>query len=348
MPKGEVEIKEGGQLMDPAGKEFQEMLAKAQTAAVEQLAKAPDTSMVEGEKDGKPAPKVEAKPASSAAPAKEEDETDGTEDIPGDDIGNLKHKVSGLQAELARVRKQKSGSAEEAQVLKERIADMEGQMKVLREGKTTSSVEDRLAKLSDEQVADNKIAWEDEMADARVIARLAEKDGDTVAVKEANQRIVDARSALKLYANEERRRIQAEASKTTNERDEHQGMATEVESLFTDLYKAAPDLKDQESDIWKAGQAEFSKLPRLMKALGPLGELVAVANAIAKNPTLIGKKVITSETGKVINAIETAADKAFQRGGSAPSSGTIVPVTTIKSQSDLIAFEERVRAVKGG
>jgi hypothetical protein len=329
-------------LMDPAGETFQAMLKQSQEAAVAKLAKTPDTSMTEAEPD---------KPDKPEAAKKEVDEPDedepDKEEIPGDDIGNLKRKVSGLQAELTRTRKQKSGSAEEVALLRERMADTEGQLKVLRENKTTSTIEDKLSKLTDDQLADNKIAWEDEHVDARLVARLAEKENDPTAIKEANARIAAARQALKLYENEGKRRDKAEAASGANAKDEQAGMATEIETLFTDLYTAAPDLQDKTSTIWKAGQKEYSALPRLTKALGPLGELIAVATAIAKNPQLIGKKVISAETGKVLEAIEKGADKAFQKGGAAPSV-SFKPVTSINSQADLSSFEEQVRNIKRG
>src|SRR3990167_2872658 len=140
MPK-EVTVVEGGPIMDPSSEQFQSMLLKAQTAAADKLAIKPDISMTEDTKDVKETPK-----ASSA----ESEDHEETEDQPqsketGDketeeleeDVTTLKHRISGLQAELTRIRKQRTGSTEEASSLKEQIADMQGQLKVLREGKTT-------------------------------------------------------------------------------------------------------------------------------------------------------------------------------------------------------------------
>lgn len=344
MSEKDAAIVEGGPLMDPSSKQFQEMLTKSQEAAVAKLAVKPDTSMVEDGKD------VKEKPASSAESTEEEEPKDddtkdeSDEDEPGDDIGNLKHKVSGLQAELTRIRKQKSDSSAEATSLKERIADMEGQLKVLRENKTTSTIEEKLAKLSDDQVRENRIAWDDELSDARVAARLAAKDGDDQGVREANERITNARKMLNVYDTEKDRRVEVKATQKHSQDDETTVLTKEMDDLFTSVSEAVPDINVKDSAIWKAGKAEYDRLPTLMKRLGALGELVAVATAMAKNPALIGKKT----TEKLVADIEKAADKAFQKGGTAPSSGTAPKPTTINSRDDLNAFEEQVRKVKGG
>ncbi len=353
MPKGSesVEIVEGStKLMDPAGEEFQKMLTAAKTAAVDKLASKDDTSMVEGD----PSKGVKETPSVSPAEDKDEedkdtkDEPEDLKEIPGDDIGNLKNKVSGLQAELTRVRKQKSGSAEEAQELKERIADMEGQLKVLRESKREVTLEDKLAKLTDKQVISNRRMWEDELIDARVEARQAAKDSDVDSVRQANERIANANLMLEKYDEEKDRRASAKVTGKTDQDKEKEGIANELSSLFEDISKAAPDIFKKDTPIWKAGQEEYTKLPSLMRQLGPLGELVAAASAIAKHPELVGKKVADKVIDKMVKNIEDVADKAFNKGGTAPSAGTVPYTTTINTQADLQSFEAQVRAIKGG
>lgn len=346
MPK-ETEIVEGqSKLMDPAGKEFQDMLAAAHTAAVEKLAGKDDTSMVEGKG-------VKDESVSPADKAKDEkvtpDEVDKeAEEVPGDDIGNLKNKVSGLQAELTRVRKQKSGSAEEAQELKERIADMEGQMKVLRENKTNLTLDEKLAKLTDKQVTSNRRMWEDELIDARVEARQAAKDGDNDGVKQANSRIAGANEMLEKYDTLKESRADERAKGRSSEDDVKDGVAKDLDLLFKEVAEAAPDIFTKDTPIWKAGQAEYKKLPTLMKQLGPMGELVAAASAIAKHPELVGKKVAAKVIDQMVENIEKVADKAFNKGGTAPTQGTTPFTTTINNPTDLQTFEEQVRKVKGG
>lgn len=328
-----VEIKDGGQagLMDPAGKDFQAMLETAKSAAIAKLEVKEDTSMIED-------PLV--KPAEPKDPLEPHDKLD---EEPGDDVGNLKEQITGLKAELTKVRKQKSGSTEEVLSLKERLANMEGQLQAIHTAKTSGTVEEKLSKLSTDQVADNRIAWEDEQADARVAGRLAERDQDQAGVREANERIANARKMLKLYDTEKDRRVKADANNERLNLDDTKAVSTDLDKLFSEVYTQVPEMAVEGSDIWKAGKAEYDALPSLMKRLGPLGELVAAASAIAKHPELVSKKV----TNKLVNAIDAAADKAFSKGGAAPT-GSFKPVTTINSQADVASFEAQVRAVKGG
>jgi hypothetical protein len=332
MPK-DVEIVEGGQIMDAQSEQFQKMLATAQAGAAEKLAVVEDKTM------------VEASPEESIVPP--ETPPDKLGELPGDDIGNLKEQVTGLQAELSRVRKQKTGSVEEASSLKERIADMEGQIKVLREKPVTSAtptLADRMKELPAEAVTSNHVAWTDELTDARVEAKLAARDRDPEALREAQARIANATKMLEAYEKEKDRRADEKVTSKQSVDEDRKGVATDLDTLFSSVYKAVPDMQVKDSAIWKAGQVEYQALPHLMKQMGPMGELIAFAAAIAKNPTLVGKKA----TSQVLENIEKAADKAFQKGGAAPSGASFKPVTAINSQADLVSFEEQVRRVKGG
>jgi archaellum component FlaC len=338
MPKG-VEVVEGGPLMNPASPEFQQMLLDAQTHAADKAVgdkkeeKAESKADEKGEDEGV-----------SPTPEAEDKEEVASDD---DDLATLKHKLSGVQAELTRVRKQKQGSAEEAQTLKERIATIEGAMQVLKEQKTETTqtaAEKKIHALPDDTLRKNRIAWDDERADARVSARLAEKEGDAEGVKEANARLDVASKMLDLYEAEKDSRTEEKANRKAKDTDTKATLATELDTLFAEVSKAAPEMTDKTSELWKAGQAEFLKLPTLMQNLGPLGELIATAAAIAKNPNLIGKKA----TAKLVNDIEAAADKAFQKGGSAPSKGTVTAPTVIKNQQDVSDFEAKVAKVLQG
>jgi predicted nucleic acid-binding Zn-ribbon protein len=269
--------------------------------------------------------------------------TPKVDEEPGDDVGNLKEQVTGLKAELAKVRKQKSDSTDEASSLKERIANMEGQLKVLADGKTSATIEGKLAQLTDSEVTRNRVAWEDERTDARVEARLAAKDNDHVALQEANTRIAAADKMLNLYETEKDHRAERKVTSKQAEFDDRKEVESNLDNLFSSVYSEVPEMMNKDSEIWKAGLKEYQALPALMKRLGPLGELVAISSAIAKHPELVGKKV----TQKVVANIEAAADKAFQKGGTAPTS-TFKPVTTINSREDHQAFEAQVAAIKGG
>lgn len=321
----EVEIVEGGQLMDPSSEAFTTMLAGVQTRGEAALAVKEDTTTVE-ETDVK-----QTEPGSSP---------ESTEVVEPED---LKAKLAGLQAELARVRKQKSGGEGEATALKEALANLEGQVKVLRESKTATTLQEKVAALSDEQVQDNEILWQDELTDARVLARMAERDNDPEAIAKANARIDTARKMQKLYDTEKSLRSVARTESIKAQGTYKDALSKEVDTLFNDTYKAIPELKDTDSEIWKAGQAEYKLYPTLMKQLGPLGEMMAVAAAVAKNPTLVSKK----SAAKLLASLEDVADKTFQKGGTAPKM-SISKQTSVNSQKDLSDFEAQVAAIKLG
>lgn len=323
----EVEIVEGGQIMDPMGSEFQGMLQAAQSSATAKLSGEP-TSEVKEEKDVK-------EPTVSS--------TDSTEEVEAGDSESLKAKLAGLQAELTRVRKQKTGNEGEASTLRETIAEMQGQLKVLREGKTEKTLQDKVGALTYEQVQDNAISWTDELADARAVSRQAERDQDNEALRVASQRIDTARKMLKVYDTEKQARAVRVSESTKTEGEQKSALSTEMTALFAQTQEAIPELNDQTSEVWKAGQAEYKAYPRIMARLGPLGEVLAVAAAIAKNPSLVGKKA----AAKLLANLEDVTDKAFQKGGAAPRLSISKPVS-ITSQKDLSDFEAQVQAVKMG
>jgi len=323
---------DGGSLMDPNGEAFQAMLQSAKEKGEASLSIKPDVSAQESEKDV-------AKESSSTEP-----KVDTEVDTDTEDLDVLRNSIRGLKAELSRVRGQRSHSETEASDLKERLARMEGRMEELKGSSQSTSAQDSLKKLGEDKLLDLDTAYEDELADARAVARLAERDGDTDGVAKANQRISQARQMRTLIKAETARRVEDRAVAKKSASEEEVTLSTELETLFTDVYKAAPELADKNSEIWKAGQAEYRKLPTLTKKLGPLGELIATASAIAKNPHLLSKKA----TEKVLNDIESITDKAFQKGGTAPKAGVKTSNYTINSMKDVTDFEEMVRNIKMG
>jgi hypothetical protein len=322
----DVEIVEGGAIMDPMGSEFQEMLQSAQSAA------------------GAKVPTEEVPPVSVGETGVDTvSPTTPPEENLEEDPESLKAKLAGLQAELTRVRKQKTGNEGEASTLRETIADMQGQLKVLREGKTEKTLQDKVGELTYDQVQDNAISWTDELADARAVSRQAERDQDQEGLRTASQRIDAARKMLKLYDTEKQVRAVRLSESTKTEGEQKSILSTEMNTLFSSTQEAIPELNDKTSDVWKAGQAEYRAYPALMARLGPLGELLAVASAIAKNPSLVGKKA----AAKLLANLEDVTDKAFQKGGTAPQLTSSRPVS-ITSQKDLSDFEAQVQAVKMG
>lgn len=323
---------DGGQLMDPNGEAFQAMLQAAKEKGEANLTVKQDTSTVEPEKGvSKESPSTETK-------------VDKSTDDDTDDLDTLKNSIRGLKAELSRVRGQRTSSESEASDLKERLARMEGRLEEIKGSQHSTSAQDSLKRLNDEKLLDMDTAYEDELADARAVARLAERDGDTDGIAKANQRISQARQMRTLIKAEVARRTEEKVTTRKSASEEETALSGELENLFTDMYKVAPELADKNSELWKAGQAEYRKLPTLTKKLGPLGELIATAAAIAKNPNLLSKKA----TEKILNDIEQVAEKSFQKGGTAPKAGIRTGPISINNSKDVADFEEMVRNIKTG
>ena len=332
----DVEIVESaGQLMDPSGDAFQTMLQAAKQAGEASLSVKQDVSTVEAGKD-------ETTPVSSTD--SNTDEPDKPTDDETDDIETLRHSIKGLKAELSRVRNQRSSSEHEASDLKDRLSRMEGRLEELKGSSHSTSAQESLRRLAEDKLFEADTAYEDELADARAVARLAERDGDTEGIVKANQRIMNARQMRTLIKTELSRRGDEKSTNAKSAADEQSALSGELEALFTDVYKAAPELADKNSDLWKAGQAEYRKLPLLTKKLGPLGELIATAAAISKNPHLVSRKT----TEKVLENIEQVVEKSFQKGGTAPQRGVKQDTYRIHSSADVQSFEEQVRRIKMG
>jgi chromosome segregation ATPase len=325
------------EVMDPNGSAFQDMLAAAQSKGEAALSIKPDTSTTESQ--------TEAKAPESSSEGKVDEKV---EEALSDDVDALKNTIRGMKAEMSRVRNLKSASENEAGSLKERLANLEGRLTELKEAQPSGkSAQDSIKKLSEEKLIELHTSYDDELADARTVARMAERDGDREGIAHANQRIDNARKMLNLLKGEENVRMRESSRSARDADDESTRLGGELESLFTDVFKAAPELSDHDSDLWKAGQEEYRKLPTLTKKMGPIGELIATAAAIAKNPGLIGKKSSEKAVEKMLDNIEAVADKSFNRGGTAPQAGKVASYN-LKSTEDVMSFEEEVNRIKRG
>lgn len=341
------DISEGGPLMDPFGETFQKMLAHGKAGREQGENPA---SPAEPTKKPKPVAKEEAPHEEEEPEAEQPDEEKATgDDEDSDDVETLKRRLGGLKAELTKVRKQRTSASDEGLALRERIASLEGEMKAFRaidEKKAQDSIESKLQGLGDEQLTDARIAWEDERADARALARLAERDGDREAVQEANKRISDANHMLKLYAVEQDRRTSDKVFKKEAANKAEFDMKTELDALVTSSLEIAPELGDQNSKIWKAAKAEYDKSPKLMSQLGAIGELFAFAQAVLKNPDLISRGSKT-KVDNVLDDLEKATTKSF-RSSNAPRVGASKQDYSIHNARDLADFEAEVLRMKRG
>lgn len=259
----------------------------------------------------------------------------------------LKAQRDALTKELARVRKDKKESSSEVQELREQLANVQGQLQVLSKGSTgTESEENRLAKYNDEQLLQGQTEWEDAAADAREAARRARADNDEDAYAKAikNSNVAKATlNAIRKELHERSKRVGAEQAKAQSETAE---LVQEISELYESAYESFPDLKDRDSDLWKAGNEIFNRHPKLMKSLGPLAELVATGIAITENPKLVGKVDTEGRKARkeLLEEINDRAEESLIKGKGTPSKKTIPDFGSMEKQD----FEGLIHKLKMG
>lgn len=257
--------------------------------------------------DSAPQTKVEPPKTDVETPSSgdEGDETD-EEDIPA--------QIAGLTKELARVRKDRNSSAQEVQTLRERLAQVQGTLEGL--SKSQPPTDQPLVKFSDDDLVQGQGEWEDALLEARDAARQARRDGDNATATRAEQAVSVARRTLQAI----RKELLGRAKQTGADQARAQSDNSRVEAEIRDLYTAAnqnfPELADKESDLWQAGKEEYDAHSRMMQALGPLGELVAVSMAVAKNPALVRGAKKGETRRELLSELDTKVEKALYKGTS--------------------------------
>lgn len=306
-------------------------------------AKVPDSLDVKalfgGQEEVKvPEEKGEVKEVKTPSPGASDDE----------DPKDLQAKLDGLTKELARVRKGKAESSSEVQELREKLANVEGQLAVLSKG--TGSKEDgenRLAKYTDEQLLQGQTEWEDEVDEAKEAMRRARADNDEVTLSKANKALSTARNTLisiRKELHERTKRVGVEQAKAQNETNE---LVQEISGIYEHTYEVFPDLKDQDSELWKAGNKAFTSHPKLMKQLGPLAEIVAVSLALSENPELLpggGTKKVKEARKELLEEINERAEQTLIKGKGTTSKKTTPDFGSMPKQD----FDALIHKIKMG
>lgn len=275
-------------------------------------------------------------------------DTSSSEDK-ADSPEELKAQVDALTKELGRVRKSKAESSSEVQELREQLAEVQGHLKGLSNKGTTGteSEENRLTKYSDEQLLQGQTEWEDSAYDAREAMKRARAENDEDAFARASKNVAVAKSTLNAIRKEllERsKRVGAEQARAQSETD---ALVAEVSSLYEAAYESFPDLKDKDSDIWKAGNEVYNRHPKLMKQLGPMAELVATGIAITENPQLVpggtgkGERKARKE---LLEEINERAEESLIKGKGTPSKKTIPDFGAMSTQD----FDGLIHKLKMG
>lgn len=291
------------------------------TEAKETDAKTEDTSKEIDLKALFPDPKEQAGKADD-----KQTDTSSSEEPEAETPEALKAQLDAVTKELTRVRKGKAESSAEVQDLREQLAEIQGQLKVISKGSTgTESEDNRLAKFTDEQLIQGQTEWEDAVYDEREAIKRARADNDETALANANRKASIARNTLNAIRKEllERsKRVGAEQARAQTETSE---LVNEISGLYESAYERFPGLKDKDSEIWQAGNEVYNRHPKLMKQLGPMAELVATGIAITENPKLVpggtgGDKKARKE---LLEEINDRAEQSLIKGRGTPNKKTI-------------------------
>lgn len=276
------------------------------------------------------------------------EDTSSSEDSEETDTGDLKSQLTALTKELNRVRKSKTESSAEVQGLREQLANVQGQLEAMaRSQKDSDTGEGRLDKYSDEQLIQGQTEWEEEIYNAKEAMRQARTDGNDAAYAKANRDLATARAtitAIRKTLLERSKRVGAEQAQAQTEANE---LVQEVAGLYNQAYESFPDLKDRESALWQAGNEAYHKHPKLMKQLGPLGELVAVVLALTEDPTLVSKNEGTAKKEarkELLTEINERVEKSIIKGGATTTKKTVPDFASMPKQD----FDAMIHKIKLG
>jgi len=325
-----MQIVDNSPEMDPTSPEFAAKLA-------EMVAKKEPKAEEKGEQE---------KADKAKEPAKESPSADTKEKDDDGDEGDLDARVKALKKELKRVRDNKREDEERVAKLQEEISSLKTEMqkaKAAPAGDERGRIQAALDKLSEDQLDSTLIDWEDELADARSKLTLAEDKEDEAKIEAAKARISKARIVLAMAKSTLKEKTRQASDQKAGADAEKDAIAKEIDQIFKTYVENFPDLEDQESKLWIAGNEMFNKHPALMKRLGPIGQLVAVSLAVSADPKLIGKDA--SKVRKdLLHNIEEAAHKSLLTGGKGGGKGKAPAVDV----NNMEAFEAYIEKVKSG
>jgi hypothetical protein len=269
----------------------------------------------------------ETAPASSAEEAKADVEPKAE---PKPVVKEPVEKADPLQVQLDALKKELARRTDKAEELREELGKVKGQLeekeKQAKANSTTKSVKD----LKTDELIALETDWDEVLSDAK-----ANGDADKVQRAKANK------NAIK---TELQHRAEAAGAAKGKEVSEEDTLKTELTAVYEDAYTAFPELKEKDSELWKAAQAQYAKLPKRFQESGVVGDMMAVVRAIAKNPKLLGARE-TKARQEVLGNLEKAADKALTTGASSTNIKPI-PDFAASSSEDINAMAERLKSGK--
>lgn len=306
-----------------AGKAVEKKEEKAKESADETAEKepgsAPDEVETEKESDEK------------EDPSKEEDKDESEPSS-----------VKALRKELKRVR---AANREKD----EKLESLEAKVNQLAEKSDTKELSEKdrqvvkLTKMSDTDFKRVSNEWRDELVDATAKLHVAQARGDAEAEESAKQRVARAKVAQDLLDEAKEKRAEVTVRSKEKEDEERGHIEESLAAIQDDFLKTLPALKDHESEAFKAGEREYNRHKALMQKMGPMGQMLAVALAIIRNPKLVGRDAVAARK-ELINNVEEAASKALETGVKGGTKGKGIQMPEPGTQS----FEDFIERLKSG
>jgi uncharacterized phage infection (PIP) family protein YhgE len=250
--------------------------------------------------------------------------------------------VKALRKELKRVR---AANREKD----EKLESLEAKVNQLAEKSDTKELSEKdrqvvkLTKMSDPDFKRVSNEWRDELVDATAKLHVAQARGDAEAEESAKQRVARAKVAQDLLDEAKEKRAEVTVRSKEKEDEERGHIEESLAAIQDDFLKTLPALKDHESDAFKAGEREYNRHRALMSKMGPMGQMLAVALAIIRNPKLVGRDAVAARK-ELINNVEEAASKALDTGVKGGTKGKGIQMPEPGTQS----FEDFIERLKSG
>ena len=287
---------------------------------------------------------AEKEPGSAPDEVETEKESDEKEDPSKEEDKDESEpaSVKALRKELKRVR---AANREKD----EKLESLEAKVNQLAEKSDTKELSEKdrqvvkLTKMSDPDFKRVSNEWRDELVDATAKLHVAQARGDAEAEESAKQRVARAKVAQDLLDEAKEKRAEVTVRSKEKEDEERGHIEESLAAIQDDFLKTLPALKDHESEAFKAGEREYNRHKALMAKMGPMGQMLAVALAIIRNPKLVGRDAVAARK-ELINNVEEAASKALDTGVKGGTKGKGIQMPEPGTQS----FEDFIERLKSG
>ena len=287
---------------------------------------------------------AEKEPGSAPDEAETEKESDEKEESSKEEDKDESEpsSVKALRKELKRVR---AANREKD----EKLESLEAKVNQLAEKSDTKELSEKdrqvvkLTKMSDPDFKRVSNEWRDELVDATAKLHVAQARGDAEAEESAKQRVARAKVAQDLLDEAKEKRAEVTVRSKEKEDEERGHIEESLAAIQDDFLKTLPALKDHESEAFKAGEREYNRHRALMQKMGPMGQMLAVALAIIRNPKLVGRDAVAARK-ELINNVEEAASKALDTGVKGGTKGKGIQMPEPGTQS----FEDFIERLKSG